>query len=132
LRFDLRFPGQQYDAATGLHYNYFRDYEPGTGGYVESDPIGLKGGLNPYGYALQNPLRYTDPEGLATEAALGWCVIGGPSNPLCDAAIVINVCKWAGIGVGVLLLTGDTAKNCDSDSCPDSSKEQCYQNCYAA
>jgi RHS repeat-associated protein len=43
LRFDLRFPGQQYDAATGLHYNYFRDYEPGTGRYVESDPIGLGG-----------------------------------------------------------------------------------------
>jgi RHS repeat-associated protein len=42
VRFDLRFPGQQYDAATGLHYNYFRDYEPGTGRYVESDPVGLR------------------------------------------------------------------------------------------
>jgi RHS repeat-associated protein len=46
LTFDLRFPGQQYDAATGLHYNYFRDYEPGTGRYVESDPIGLRGGMS--------------------------------------------------------------------------------------
>ncbi len=39
--FNLRFPGQYYDAETGLHYNYFRDYDPTIGRYVESDPIGL-------------------------------------------------------------------------------------------
>ncbi|MFY0104376.1 RHS repeat-associated core domain-containing protein, partial [Acinetobacter baumannii] len=38
--FNLRFPGQYYDQETGLHYNYFRDYDPSTGRYVESDPIG--------------------------------------------------------------------------------------------
>ncbi|RMK76117.1 hypothetical protein IPC84_28670, partial [Pseudomonas aeruginosa] len=37
---NLRFPGQYYDAESGLHYNYFRDYDPETGRYVESDPIG--------------------------------------------------------------------------------------------
>jgi RHS repeat-associated protein len=42
---NLRLPGQYYDAETGLHYNYFRDYDPGVGRYVESDPIGLQGGL---------------------------------------------------------------------------------------
>ncbi|MFO2207069.1 RHS repeat-associated core domain-containing protein, partial [Pseudomonas aeruginosa] len=42
---NLRFPGQYYDAESGLHYNYFRDYDPETGRYVESDPIGLTGGL---------------------------------------------------------------------------------------
>jgi RHS repeat-associated protein len=60
----LRFPGQQYDAATGVHYNYFRDYEAQTGRYVESDPIGLRGGVSTYGYALQNPLVLFDHDGL--------------------------------------------------------------------
>jgi len=43
---DLRFPGQYYDAESGLNYNYFRDYNPAVGGYVEADPIGLLGGMN--------------------------------------------------------------------------------------
>lgn len=42
---NLRFAGQYFDEETGLHYNYFRDYDPQTGRYVQSDPIGLNGGL---------------------------------------------------------------------------------------
>ena len=61
---NLRFPGQYYDRETGLHYNYFRDYDPGTGRYVEADPIGLEGGMNIYGYVGGNPVGRTDPLGL--------------------------------------------------------------------
>jgi len=60
----LRLPGQYFDKETNLHYNYFRDYDPSTGRYEESDLIGLKGGLNTYVYA-PNPLQYTDPYGLS-------------------------------------------------------------------
>lgn len=63
--FDLRFPGQRYDSASGLNYNYFRDYEAATARYVESDPIGLKGGISLYGYASGNPLTRNDAHGMA-------------------------------------------------------------------
>lgn len=63
--YNLRFPGQYYDQETGLHYNYFRDYDPSIGRYVESDPIGLEGGANTYGYVSQNPASAVDFFGLA-------------------------------------------------------------------
>ena len=50
LAYNLRFPGQYYDKETGLHQNGFRDYDPTTGRYIQSDPIGLAGGVNTYGY----------------------------------------------------------------------------------
>ncbi|MFZ5638569.1 MAG: RHS repeat-associated core domain-containing protein [Pseudomonadota bacterium] len=61
---EMRFPGQRFDAETGFHYNLYRDYDPTTGRYVESDPIGLAGGVSTYGYAEQSPLMHDDPEGL--------------------------------------------------------------------
>jgi RHS repeat-associated protein len=60
---NLRLPGQYFDKETGLHYNYFRDYHPGIGRYVEPDPLGFEGGSNLYSYGLGNPINYIDPEG---------------------------------------------------------------------
>jgi RHS repeat-associated protein len=57
-------PGQYLDEETGLHYNYFRDYDPVVGRYTQSDPLGLLGGLNTYSYALNNPIGLYDPYGL--------------------------------------------------------------------
>ncbi|MGR9106884.1 MAG: RHS repeat-associated core domain-containing protein, partial [Gammaproteobacteria bacterium] len=60
---NLRFPGQYYDSETGLLYNWTRYYEPALGRYISVDFMGLDGGINPYVYALDNPLVYVDPDG---------------------------------------------------------------------
>lgn len=62
--FNMRFPGQRYDLASGMVYNYFRDYDPATGRYLQSDPIGLNGDISTYGYVSGSPLGWMDPFGL--------------------------------------------------------------------
>ena len=61
---NLRFPGQYYDSESGLYYNYFRYYDPLSGRYISSDPIGLAGGINRFVYANSNPSGFIDPFGL--------------------------------------------------------------------
>ncbi len=59
----IRFQGQWEDAETGLYYNRFRYYDPGSGGYLSPDPIGILGGLQSYGY-VRSPVQFSDPFGL--------------------------------------------------------------------
>ena len=78
--YDLRFPGQFFDQATKLHYNYFRDYDPRLGRYIESDPIGLVGGINTYAYAGGNPVNSVDFFGLLDGITIGGTFPGGTVN----------------------------------------------------
>ena len=79
---DLRFPGQWFQAETGLHQNWMRDYDPTTGRYIQADPLGLVDGASVYGYALQNPGRYVDPRGEAVwfAAAAKRLIIGAAAG----------------------------------------------------
>ncbi len=66
---NLRLPGQYFDAESGLHQNRFRDYDPSTGRYIESDPIGVGGGTNLYAYVGSNPIEGIDTLGLSPRCA---------------------------------------------------------------
>jgi RHS repeat-associated protein len=82
---NLRFPGQYYDQESGLHYNWNRYYDPRTGRYVTSDPVGLLGGLNTYLYAGAKPTFGVDPLGLFLcddwkWMALDWALGRGSRN----------------------------------------------------
>jgi RHS repeat-associated protein len=68
--YNLRFPGQYYRVESGLFYNYYRDYDPQTGRYLEADPIGLRGGINTYAYVSNAPLSWFDKFGLS-----GWLTV---------------------------------------------------------
>ena len=133
-----------------LLYNYYRDYDPATGRYLQSDPIGLEGGLNTYGYVIGNPISYTDPYGL--EASYCQRPLGDYTGENGSGPIVFNhqfICVTLSDGITIC----DSTNNPDGDSNPltpaqgvpskpekdneetgvctviDDDKDMCFENC---
>lgn len=136
----LRFPGQYFDTETGLHYNYFRDYDPEIGRYIESDPIGLQGGLNLYLYVNGDVVNRFDYLGLSPsfpgtarslakkglESALGIPVnMGRHARTLGFLGMLL---QWSPLGCGSLDCDGDGLNDVTRELMfPDPEKNQaCY------
>ena len=138
ITFNLRFPGQYFDEETGFYYNYFRYYDPSIGRYLTADPIGLAGGINLYTYALDNPVRYTDPFGLS--ALTGTLPIAG-GLAAADGPLPVGDLIGLGLLGGALLYdllndsddTADDGKQCDDDKddCEEEIRE-CTKLCKKA
>jgi len=138
IEMNMRFPGQYYDQETGLHYNYFRTYDPSTGRYLEADPLGivpgltkdpslrlprkirrrlagmdtadyLRSGINhPYLYVKANPLSIIDPFGLAPDCSY--------YDTRCNEDGGKYYCEWA-------------PELCGSDLWPDNEWTECSRKC---
>ena len=123
---NLRFAGQYYDAETGLHYNWNRYYDPGTGRYLTTDPIGLDFGVNLYIFANNNTNYYIDPNGefvicAATATALAAILIEG--------AIVAGIFYYGayaaadlGKRLGQAIFNKEADKKDESDAPPNKTK----------
>ena len=99
----FRLQNQYCDRETGLHYNFFRYYEPDAGPFVNQDPIGLLGGSNLYRFA-PNAQGWTDLSGFIAMALFFLLEIGVVLTAAGQAALTA-------IGIGaVLSLSGDTSK----------------------
>ena len=118
--FDGRFPGQMYDAESGVTYNYSRDYDASAGRFLASDPVGQFGGNSTYGYVGMSPFLMIDPNGLdffvpafglIYQSTQGW----SPSQSTVDAVAGFGDSLSLGLSAGYRNYRGiDSVDKCSS------------------
>ncbi|AOX99912.1 RHS repeat-associated core domain-containing protein [Jeongeupia sp. USM3] len=131
--YNLRFPGQYYDQETGRHYNYFRDYDPATGRYIESDPIGLAAGQwSTYAYVDGAVIASSDPLGLAELQPIpqfkcdilgGGCSGDMPPIPYHPTDDCVDLAKFKGGSTAPNIKAGSTTGATSGKQFPKSVKD---------
>nr|WP_320116894.1 RHS repeat-associated core domain-containing protein [uncultured Desulfuromonas sp.] len=118
---NLRFPGQYFDAESGLHYNWHRYYESRSERYITLDPIGLAGGINLYAYVQNDPVNWIDPNGLeAIAAPWGW---------VWDVGGTLGKCNPIGLATSIVLGMPSSTSTCSDYPQPDGCKDDDDGHC---
>ena len=121
-------PGQFRDAETSLHYNYFRDYDPAIGRYIQSDPIGLGGGLNTYAYVGGKPTKFADPTGEFAPPVSG-CIAGAWAGPVgCGVGATVTTGLALAFGAATLLSPDSPSDGAKDEADPDDCCEPLYRD----
>ena len=111
VQLSLRLPGQTEDPESGLHYNHRRYYDPDTGRYLTSDPLGLAGGINTYAYVMGDPVNAIDPTGEIAPAVGAAAAAAARAYARCFAKCMLqSVAKDA--VTGECIDPGKSAKDC--------------------
>jgi RHS repeat-associated protein len=130
---NLRFPGQYFLIENGLHYNWYRQYDPALGQYLQPDPLGLAAGPSKYRYAQGNPVNYTDRTGQVPNVMESGCVFG--PNPVCGVGVAVDIATWIAAGLTIVtaavIVSKATSKTGNCDKCHDRYEDEA-QRCHSS